>query len=587
MITLQQPLGLAALLVIPVIWACIRLADRRRRSADAALGGGLAMRPPFGARRAHLRNGLLLGALFTLGIGVARPAWGSAEQPLERRGVDIAVALDVSRSMAAADVPPSRAQAAAEGLQRLLRALPGDRVSLVTFAGTAFQRSPLTLDLDAVSQLIEQAQGETALVDRGTDLALAIEAALITLAVEDAADTQVVVLVSDGEHVGRDLDGAIRRATEAGVRVYTVAAGTSEGASIPGSAPAGGAESRLDRGTLERIAAATGGRTRELGAVAGLAVDFSRLRQSTFEGTTQSAPIERFPLFLAAGLAMLLLRSLVDPWGHRRTQSSTRELRKVTSGVAAVIAIMLGGCSGTAAWQAVEDGNRAFDRGRYEQALAAYDRASTLAPDDPAVTYNRGNTLHRLSRLEEASVVSLAAATAATDHPLREWARYALGNHAFLRDDLAAAREAYVAVLRANPGDEDARHNLELVLQRQREREEAEQARQQSGNNGNPQNQGGDPAPGSNGSGSPSGSGTPSPAGQRPPGTAGRPGEGVAPPATPLTEEEAQAALTQALAGLGAEVSAEQARAVLDRLRELNALERLEDRRAPGSMPDR
>jgi len=588
-ITLMQPAWLAALLVVPLVWWCLRLADRRRRQADASLGAGLAMRPPHRDRRARLRDALLLGSLLAVGVAVARPAWGSAEQPLERRGVDVAIALDVSRSMSAADVLPSRAEAAAAGLQRLLHALPGDRASLVTFAGTAFARSPLTLDLNALGQLVDQAQGETALVDRGTDLALAIEAALTTLAVEDRAETQVIVLVSDGEHVGRELDVAIQRAAEAGVRVYTVAAGTPEGAAIPGSAPTGGpVESTLDRATLERIAEATGGRVRDLNAIAGLAVDFSRLRQSTFEGTTESAPVERIHWFVAAGLAMLLLRSLVTPWGPRRARLSTRETRRLAGLVATAVALVLGACSGTAPWQAVDEGNRAYEDGRFEQALAAYDRAGTLSPDDPAVTYNRGNTLHSLGRFEEASVVSLAAVTALTEGPLREWAWYALGNHAYRRDDLAAARDAYVEVLRADPADEDARHNLELVLLRQRE-----QAQQQpgdgNGSNGGQENQPGDgPTPGSSDPGSPPGRGAAPPEGERSPSASGagsQAGQGT--PSTAQTEEGAQTALTQALAELGPEVTAEEARAVLDRLRELNALQRLEDRRAPGSMPDR
>ncbi len=591
MITLLQPAWLASLIVVPLVWACVHLARRRRRTADANLGAGLAMRPPYRTGRGRLRDALLLAAVLAIGLSAARPAWGVAEQPLERRGVDVAIALDVSRSMSTADVPPSRAQAAAAGLHRLLRALPGDRASLVTFAGTAFARSPLTLDLEVLGQLIDQAQGETALVDRGTDLALAIETALTTLAVEDRAETQVIVLVSDGEHVGRELDAAIQQATEAGVRVYAIAAGTSEGAAIPGSAPAGGpVESTLDRDTLERIAAATGGRVRDLSAVAGLAVDFSRLRQSTFAGTTEAAPVERFPWFIAAGLAMLLLRSLVSPWGPRRAQLSTRDLRRLGGVVAATFAVLLGACGGTAAWQAVESGNRAYEGERYEQALAAYDRAITLTPDDPAVTYNRGNTLHSLGRFEEASVVSLAAVAALTDGPLREWARYALGNHAYRRGDLAAAREAYVAVLRADPADEDARHNLELVLLQQRERE-AEQTRQEPnpGGNGGQESQPGDGSePGAGEPGSPPGRGTPPPGGERSPSTSAsgaRGGEGAASP--PQTEEGAQSALAQALAELGPEVTAEEARAVLDQLRELNALKRLDDRRAPGSMPDR
>ncbi|MFN8639629.1 MAG: VWA domain-containing protein [Dehalococcoidia bacterium] len=466
MIGFGQPLALVALPLVPLVWVLGRYASSRRRRADVAYGGGPLIRPPRGRVRDLVGEALLLAALVVLVLAAARPTWGHEPTPLVRRGIDVVIALDVSRSMSARDVEPSRADVAVSGLRRLLRALPGDRVGLVTFAGTAFPRSPLTLDLDALSQLLAQAQGEAGLVDRGTDLALAIEGALESLSVEDRAPTQVIVLVSDGEHVGRDLDVALRHARDLGVRVYTVAAGTEAGAPLGGDPRNGPDVSRLDRATLERIARETGGSARGLTSIAGLAVEFSRLRQASFDDTSEDAPIERFPWFIAGALALLLARTgvtSVASWGPR---VATR--RAIGLGLTALVSL-LAACGGTAAWRAVDEGNRAYNRAQFEQALAAYDRAAQLAPDEAAIAYNQGNTLHALHRYDEASIASKTALDQTEDAHLRNEARYALGNHAFRRGDLVAARESYTAVLLADPGDEDARYNLELVLALQRQ----------------------------------------------------------------------------------------------------------------------
>jgi Ca-activated chloride channel family protein len=585
-VTFVQPLALVALLAVPLAWGLARLESRRRATAEAAYGGGPDLRPPSrpGVRRG--REAVLLLALTALVLAAARPAWGYEEAPLVRRGIDVVIALDVSRSMTATDVPLSRAAAASTGLHRLLRALPGDRAGLVIFAGTAFARAPLTHDLDALGQLVAQAQGESALLDPGTDLALALEAALTALDVEDRAATQVIVLVSDGEHIGRDLDATLRRARDAGVRVYTVAAGTEEGGEmprLPGRAGPG-ESSRPDRTTLRRVAEATGGSTRELTSIAGLAVEFSRLRQTTFEGAEERVPAERFSWFIGAALALLALHTLTAGTSPLARGLAPRRQRALAAAGAG--ALLLGACAGAEAWQANDAANRAYEQGQFDDAIAAYERTATLvtAPEDVvAIVYNRGNTLHRLRRYEEATVASARAVEEAPTAVLRDHAQYALGNHAYRRGDLDAARIAYRAVLLADPSDEDARHNLELVLLQQQPRQQPA-----SGATGQQGPATATPPAQPNATGQPGQPGTPaatSPGGgQAPPGAT--PGAGTA-LGEPLTEEAAQAALATALQGLGDSATLDEALAVLDRLRQLDTFERLQGGRRSGSLPDR
>ena len=307
---LGAPWALLGLLAAPLLLGAWWIETRARRHADLAYGGDAALRVGRSHGRRRMQRALVLATLLLAVIGAARPQWGDTPSPIQRQGIDVVIALDISRSMQATDVQPSRAGLAARGLGEMLRHLGGDRVGLVSFAGTAFARSPLTLDTDAVADLVNRAQREGALVGPGTDVGAAITTALRLLDVPDRAATRAIVLISDGEDLGSTLGEAIAAAQRARVRVYTVAAGTEAGALVPAGegarGPAAEVLSRADRASLARIASETGGSTRDAASLAGLAVDLARLQQSSLDEGQQVVPIERAQWPLLAAAALLL-----------------------------------------------------------------------------------------------------------------------------------------------------------------------------------------------------------------------------------------------------------------------------------------
>src|SRR5207253_1061207 len=138
------------------------------------------------------------------------------------------------------------------------------------------------------------------------------------------------------------------------------------------------------------------------------------------------------------------------------SRSSRRFGWRLASGASTVITgLVLAGCGGTAAYQKVEAGNKAFGNGQFERALAAYNAAKQLTPSDSIVSYNLGNTLHRLERFEEAAAASKSAATTTKDGIVYARATYALGSDAFRRGALPEARDAFIAVLQRDPTDDD------------------------------------------------------------------------------------------------------------------------------------
>jgi Ca-activated chloride channel family protein len=590
---------LLALALVPLVAAALWRGEQRRAAADRALGGAPALRLGRSRWRRWLRAALLLGALAAIVLAAARPQWGEEQRAVAQRGIDVAIALDVSRSMTATDVEPSRARAAAAALEELLASMSGDRAALVTFAGSALVRSPLTRDLGALAQLVARAQAEAALTRPGSNLGVALQRALDALNVEEPARTQVIVIVSDGEDPSerRIVDFAVETAADRGVRVYAAVAGTPGGGELPDAQlPGGGTEvSVADPGLLAGAAAETGGEFRSLASLPGLAVTFRRLQQTRFAEEEESAPIERFQWFGGVALALLAVHTLVAEGGRRRPLGRVRPRLLSTPAtvlLASVGALLLAACGGSAAYEETRAGSEAYDAGRYEEALERYDAAADADPppaDLATLAYDRGNALHRLERYDEATDAAAQAANETEDLALAAEAAYALGSHAFRAGRLEAAREAFVTALLRDPEDADARANLEIVLRVLAPPDEAPPGPADPSPSDSDPEPGepdgdaadGDPPDGDAGAGPPGGDPTAAPPGQQPGGDpvpgAGVPGDSAS-PADPAASgaqsaEEARAALEAALSELeSGEIPLEEALRILDLVRQLDAL---------------
>ncbi len=588
------PPALCALVAVPAAVFLARYEARRRRAARAALGG-----PTTGAGRDVVRLAgavLVVAAIALAALALARPRWGSQEIPLEQRGIDVVIVLDISRSMLAQDIAPSRAQASAAAMGELLTHLQGNRVGLVTFAGSAFPRSPLTLDTETVRTLVRRAQSESSLVRPGSDLGGAVDAALTILDVDDRATTQVVLVVTDGEVQQADITavGAVAaKARKQGIRVFGAYAATDEPTALPASS--GGTDiTRGQRSPLLALAEQTGGAVRDVVQAPGYAVEFRRLQQTRFAEESRHASVERFQWFAGAALALLVLQMLLShataaqpsrPWSRFRRR--TRAARAAAATGMLLITMLLSGCTtllGTSVYRAVAEGNRRYAEGKYEEALTAYDRAAVLDPKSAAIAYNRGLALHRLTRYDEAYRGTVAAINGASDVELAGRMEFAAGNSAVFLEKWTDARDRYVAALRLDPTDAEAKTNLEIVLSRTT----SGQRPSESNDGQTPQDGGGGQQPQPNGQPGEAPQQQPGPSGGQPgqqPGSNAQPGSGDDSgdvPATATTFAEAQAALEAALGALGPEVSREQALRILELARQANSLDRLPRSTPPG-----
>jgi Ca-activated chloride channel family protein len=477
-----------------------------------------------GARWGSLRLALLLAGTALLVVALARPQWGIVREKVEREGKDVVLALDTSGSMATADVAPSRFFLARQALLSLIARLEGDRFALVAFEGEAYPLVPLTLDADALGLFLETV--EPGIVPApGSSLGTGLAKGLDSF-VDKERRNKAMVLVSDGEDLGGDVDAAIARARELGVVVYTVGVGTEAGQPVPEIDADGRTKgykrdeggnavvSRLDMTTLEAIANGTGGRAFRITpadtSLSGLASALEGMEQKALAREYSYRRKERFQVPLAIGLGLVALGLLVPFPSVRRAPSPVAAPRPARA--AGVAALLLAALAQPASAQtpapptqaapapaavrdearrgtlldemllrprrATQKGRDEYARGSHPQALQAFEDAAAARPEDPAVRFNVADGLYKNGRYDEAGALFKALGADAAS-PLAGPSRYNLGNSLFQKQDYKGAVQAYRDALRALPGDADTRRNLELALRKLKEQEEQQKRDEQ------------------------------------------------------------------------------------------------------------
>ncbi len=318
---------LPALLLLPGLVGLLWYAARSRRRAlerfgEAPLVAKLTASVSASARRA--KSMLTVGAVGMALLGLARPQFGTRVETVRSVGQDIVVAVDLSQSMMAEDVAPNRLERARLAILRLMRQLDGDRIGLVAFAGDAFVQSPLTVDYSAAALFLSAMEPDIMPV-QGTDLGTALRVSLDAL--DEARESRVLVVVTDGEDHEEGFDAEVARALQSGVRIHTVGIGSVEGVPIPLFDEGGRQQgflrdedgavvtTRLDEGTLEDIARATDGRYVRVGAggtaFEDLVDEIARAEGEMLDARQVTQFEEQYQIFLGLALLMLIVEGLI------------------------------------------------------------------------------------------------------------------------------------------------------------------------------------------------------------------------------------------------------------------------------------
>ena len=274
-------------------------------------------------------------------MAAAGPRWGLESVEEQTAAADLVLALDVSKSMLARDVPPNRLERERVLARRVLRELPGDRIGMVAFAGRAYILSPMTVDHGAL-QLYLDALDPEIVSQGGSSLASAIRQATDLALGARESRRGAVLLVSDGEAL--EEEDAVRqsasRAARAGITIHTVGVGTLEGAPIPEEGSDGQVESYkrgpdgeivvtlLHEELLRDVAATTGGRYVRLGEAGATDAVLGALRGlERTEGDSQRRvrQKERYAWFVLLAVVLLMIDGAVAARPEPRSAMTTTE----------------------------------------------------------------------------------------------------------------------------------------------------------------------------------------------------------------------------------------------------------------------
>lgn len=501
-----RPELLILLALVPLTAGLVIYAHRRRARVLGALlsAAALADLVPSGALRARAAQAVLaVVAALGLAFAAARPQLGFEWVQRKAQGVNLVVVLDVSRSMDAQDVSPSRMETARRELIDLVGLLRGDSVGLVLVANGAYLRLPLTTDYGTFLWVLQDTSTET-IAAQGTAMAGGLDTATQMLTRAGGAGKAILV-VSDGEfHDPEDaLAASLERVRAADIRVYSVGVGNAEGAPIPLSE--GGFKkdssgdmvlSRLNEDQLRAIALSTGGAY--VRAVAGdddmrgiyEGEIRAKLQAQEREVRREQIPHEQYQWPLAGALVSLVASAGfgIGPW-KRKARAAASAAASAKLGAA----LLLLGLLPSPAWAGPkEEGLAAAKKEEWATAIDRLGQARVADPADVEVGQALGESLYRAGRYREAEQVF--SAMAAADDDQRASHQYNAGNAAYQDGRLEQALNQFEASKAADPKFPSAGKNADAVRKEIALREQAEQEPQEG--QGEPQEGQGEPQEG-------------------------------------------------------------------------------------------
>lgn len=435
--------------------------------------------------RRYLRFALQLAALALAIVSLAQPRWGYSFEEARRKGIDLLLAVDTSRSMLSNDVQPNRLERVKLAMQDLINQLQGDRVGLIAFAGRAFIQAPLTIDYGAVVDAINDLSTDT-IPEGGTNISEAISLAIKTYG-KSATGNRALVIFTDGEELSGDALKTAKAATDAGVRIFTVGVGTPQGSLIPiraedaqnafvKDAQGQVVKSKLDEKRLRDIAETAGGfylhlengpRTMQQLVAKGV----SKMKAADIDVRLARRPIERYEWPL--GLAVLALGLSVMIGERKRIRRMARVPSRgptMATAATALILLTLPRTYGSA------PGLDAYRGGKFDDAYAKFQETLKAHPQNSAsdkLNFDSGAAAYKMKEYGKA-LESFSQALLSPDQGLQSKSHYNLGNTLYEGGESEKsdgkkltnwtnALQHYEETLKLDPGNKEAKENYEFV----------------------------------------------------------------------------------------------------------------------------
>jgi Ca-activated chloride channel family protein len=499
MFRFEDPIYLYALLLIPVLalirwWMVIRQRKQLRRFGDMELVRQLM--PDVSRYRPLVKFCLLLTALALLIVLLARPQMGTRISHEKRTGIETIIALDISNSMLAEDVAPSRLDRAKMMVENLVDNFTNDKIGLIVFAGEAFVQLPITSDFVSAKMFLSSIE-PSMIETQGTDIAAAVTMATHSFTQEEGVGKAIIVITDGEDHEGGAMEAA-QEAKDNGMRVYMLGVGSTKGAPIP---IAGSNDymkdntgetvmSALNEDMCKQIAQAGGGAyihvENNSNAQEQLNHELDKLAKKEISSTVYSDYDEQFQ---AVGIIVLLLLiaeiCILEIKNQRLSKLHLFRRKKIAT---MLLLLMVVGAHAQSDRDYVRQGNKQFRAGKYAEAEVDYRKAVEKNGKNAQAVYNLGNAL-LAQRKDSAAIEQFqAAAKLETNSRRRSYAYHNIGVICQGRQMFGEAIEAYKEALRNNPNDDETRYNLELCKRQQKQQQQNQQNQQQKQNKDNKEN---------------------------------------------------------------------------------------------------
>ncbi len=469
---------------------------RLRKYGDPALLK--ALMPDVSRWRREVKFWLLNMALAMMIVCMARPQYGTKIDTRTRKGIEAIIALDVSNSMLAEDVTPSRLAKSKLLISNMVDNMIDDKIGLIVFAGDAFTQLPITSDYVSAKMFLDNINPSMIAV-QGTDIARAINLATHSFTQQEGVGRAIFVITDGEDNEGGAVEAA-RDAVKKGMKVYVLGVGSPEGSPItmPGTNNyitdnAGNVVvSKLNEDMCREIAQAGEGAyiyvDNSSSAQAALQKHVEKLAKAEMESTIYSEFDEHFRDFAWVALVLLLLEILI----LARENHVIKRIRFFRVSQQNVTILVLGFIMSLAASSAsaqqkndryyIRHGNRLYRDSAYAKAQVDYQKAIEKDNTNPVAHYNLGNAQLMQGQPKDAMKSYETAARMQKDKLRGAQIYHNMGVILQSQKQYREAIECYKNALRRNPKDDETRYNLALCqtqLDKNQDQDQQQQQQQQ------------------------------------------------------------------------------------------------------------
>ena len=496
MFRFEDPIYLWLLVLIPIL-ALIRFISYRNQKKRLRKFGEPALlkelMPDVSRFRPSVKFWILQGALALLVLMLARPQMGTKISQEKRVGIETIICMDISNSMLAEDIVPSRLDRSKMMIENLVDHFSNDKIGLIVFAGDAFVQLPITSDYVSAKMFLSSID-PSMIATQGTDIGRAIDMATHSFTPEEGIGRAIIVITDGENHEGGAVEAA-SAAKDAGMRVYVLGVGSSKGSPIPipgtddymKDNTGNTVMSALNEQMCKELAQAGGGAyihvENNSAAQDQLDNELDKLSKKETTATLYSEFDEQFQAFGLLALLLLVLEICV--LDRRNPLLKNISLFGKKKRAAAMLCLLLVVASASAQMtdrQYIRQGNKQFRSGDYANAEVSYRKAIEKNAKNAQAAFNLGNAL-MAQKKDSAAVEQFEGEARLETNPLRKAQAYHnMGVICQTHKMYGEAIEAYKNALRLNPKDDETRYNL-VLCKHQKQKQDQQQQNQQGGDN--------------------------------------------------------------------------------------------------------